>query len=401
MNRRVFIFSYRNYQGNVGGSAGVCYRLLKANYEYKSFDNLIGIFKNKTISHESDLDISDVRAENSNSLRKWLSQIGLLNLVFHRVKLGRAQKWMSLANTTYGFNSEDAFIFHDVESAYAFNKLYKLPNKYLVYHQQGTLYNEWAGMKKSHSFIYKTYLDSFQRKLFECMDRICFPSLGAKKAVEGMNFSDRYMDEAAILYNGFDKNNLQETESAEVKELLGAIDGRTVFTSISNINYEKGVDRIPDFLGDLSKRGKDFLWIIVGDGAYSGELSKKIDSNNLSDKVFWIKDKLRHDDVCKILSISHFYIMFHRTSIFDFATLEAMAYGAVPILTRVGGNEEMIVDGESGLFIDEISSSSKVTDLLDGNGYDQIKTNCMLRQSNLYSEERFLGRYVELINGRL
>ena len=47
---------------------------------------------------------------------------------------------------------------------------------------------------------------------------------------------------------------------------------------------------------------------------------------------------LPHDEVMYIHRVSDVYIMLHRLSIFDFATLEAMSARTAVILSPIGGN---------------------------------------------------------------
>jgi glycosyltransferase involved in cell wall biosynthesis len=153
-----------------------------------------------------------------------------------------------------------------------------------------------------------------------------------------------------ILYNGVDVSVKEITSVSDIPyydKIISAIGPR--FISVSTLNYAKGVERIPRYLASVRLVYPDFRWIIIGNGIRKNELQKNIVRYGLDNNVIWIDYPIPNDVVLKILSLTDYYIMLHRWSIFDLATLEAMGMGNIPILSNVGGNVEVIMDNNGEL----------------------------------------------------
>lgn len=114
--------------------------------------------------------------------------------------------------------------------------------------------------------------------------------------------------------------------------------------------------------------------------------------------VIHITEQLPNVDILNIFSKTDFYILAHRFSIFDFSTIEAMHLGNIPVLTEVGGNKEMITEG-NGFFIKEDMRQSAMEFLkwfcsIDVDEYRQRNMEMAYRK---FSEEVFLKNYQEII----
>lgn len=395
---RVFMFSYRECMGEVGGSAGVNYKLYMANKKFSFIHNMIHLFKGTALTQddtETDKFEFNVVEKQAGKIRRMLKHIGLLDIFNYERKLIQAGKWIERLDKIYSFLNDDVFVFHDFESAYAFSRQYAYDRMLFVYHQQGSLYAEWKAYHNIISPIYHLYLDKKQKDILKKIPYIGFPSNGAKEML--IHF-DNYMkefkmrDDAFILYNGFSKPNTLKI-SKKVQKIIEERKDVWTFITVAKLNYAKGVEQIPQFLGKLKKHSIEFEWIVIGDGKQSTELLKEIDKWNLKNNMIWIKDFVRHEDILALFEISDFYILFHRWSIFDFATIEAMCYGVVPILSSVGGNLEMVENGKSGVILEDIDDVNEILSLFNSNQYELYKGNCMKRQKERFSEETFLKQY--------
>lgn len=168
-----------------------------------------------------------------------------------------------------------------------------------------------------------------------------------------------------------------------------------VFCTVSALNEAKGVERIPQYLAQI-KRQHSLKWVIVGNGIKAEELQTEIAKNGLSENTIWQKAPLPHDEILRIFLITDFYIMFHKFSIFDYSTIEAMAYGNIPILTPVGGNKEVIFDN-NGLFVEEFNNSDGFENYFSSIDIPSIKRRNQEIQETRFSNFAFLKRYSDLI----
>ncbi len=408
---RTFMFSYAQCWGEVGGSSGVNYKLYLSNKKYKKIDNLYHVFMNRVIEPDkliekiSNSDGLEKKMKSNKLLKfckKFLKQLSAADIIAFYRKLHKAKKWIWQMHKKYEFTDEDRFLFHDIISAYAFLKLFAMKSIGLVYHQQGSLYAEWNAQTGIEAKGYHLFLNSIMEKTFNKVHILAFPSLGAREALYNSEpFLKKFVKPKVnpIVYNGFDRPDFLET-SKEIIELVEKIDPtKKVFITVASLNYAKGVERIPEFLAYIKQNKWDFVWIIIGMGEMERRLQEEILHYDIKENVVWLKRFLKHDDILKLFSISDFYLLFHRWSIFDFSTIEAMAYGVVPILTPVGGNLEMIQDGLNGFFAKEPYDQivDRLSALINNNELEKMKEKNVIIQQENFNCKSFLEGYQDLL----
>lgn len=349
------MFSYRPNRGNTGGSGGVNYKLLVANEKYNVIDGLYHYFKPSTPNIE-------VVNKNKKSKYLFLRQYSVIDIIIKKRQLNSAIEWIKKLSKTNDFKKDDVFVFHDFEAAYAFTKNYpNYNNTIFIYHQQGSLYDEWSASFNIQVKNFKRYLDRSLVNVISKVKMMGFPSEGARKVLKNSSedlFSVLQGKEYRILYNGVDiAENIEPTSNIidYVKRIEFSVGPR--FITVSSLNHAKAVERIPEYLLSVKLKYPKFVWVIIGNGIKKDDLKSNIDKYGLKDNVIWIDFPIPNTDVLAIFSNTDYYIMMHRWSIFDLSTLEAMGMGNVPILSNVGGNPEVVIDN-NGLLIDEKNKNS-------------------------------------------
>ena len=154
------------------------------------------------------------------------------------------------------------------------------------------------------------------------------------------------------------------------------------------------VERLPIFFKEYGKCVEDYFWIVIGDGAKREELSRGLE--DLIGHVLWLDVPIDNQDVLRLYNESDYYILAHRFSIFDYATIEAMHMGCVPILTPVGGNLEMITE-ENGYFLDDTLSGKKFAKWVEGNNIEELKEKNRRIAEEHFSEYSMLKAYYDTV----
>lgn len=402
---RTFVFSYRKCMGPVGGGTGVNYKLFLANSEYHLIENCYHVFSDiviepgmKNVNYEK----LKPNARQNSSLRRVLSHFGLAWVCKHYNYRRRIRAYFEKLDSKYKFSENDVYIFHDIESANEFIRIFPFQNTMLVYHQQGSLYNEWKSFNSYELGLFQRYLNRYSVEAYNSVEVLGFPSFGAKESLlESETDLKKSLREReiAVLYNGFTRaNDYLKNYSKDLDSIIAELqnfDG-IVFCTVSALNEAKGVERIPQYLAQI-KRQHSLKWVIVGNGIKAEELQSEIAKNGLSENTIWQKAPLPHDEILRIFSLTDFYIMFHRFSIFDYSTIEAMAYGNIPILTPVGGNKEVVFDN-NGLFVEEFNNSDGFENFLSSIDIPSIKRRNQEIQETRFSNFAFLKRYSDLIS---
>ncbi len=381
---RVFCFAEGLYDGKTGGGGkGVTYRLYEANRKYRLIGNMFCVFGNAVLScDDGPVDLSDDEEIIKGGISGLMRYYRSLKEILH-------------------FTSEDVYIFHDLSCFYAMKHVADyIDNTACVYHGQGSLYHEAVSFGLDPDDEYKSKAEQLTRYALSCSQIVCFPSEGARQAF--IETSEKDVCDSLensicrICYNGCIPETARDISQYE--ELFDAIERKKrsgrIFVTVAALNKAKGVDRLPGFFEDYGKE-HDYLWILIGNGVLNDLVERKL--QGIRDNVLWIKDPLPNDIIISIYERADYYILAHRISIFDFATIEAMHMGVIPILTPVGGNREMICE-DNGFFLNE----EKPGDSRAFAAWEEDKDISELKKKNselaykLFSDEQMLRNYREL-----
>lgn len=232
------------------------------------------------------------------------------------------------------------FITHDVKSAYILARLHK---KYsLIYHHQGPLVEEYINLGMKLNEKIKERLSLYERDGFSKAVSIHFPSSGAEDMYflsEKATLSRSEVRVGKPLFNIILPTTVYKTDNFELYE----DNEKMTFFSLGTLTIAKGQDQVVAFLSDFLNFYKGAIrYIIVGKGPLKSQLENAL--KEVADKFpnfeFYMIESVPHSTVMYLHEISDIYIMMHRISIFDFATLEAMSKGCAIVLSRVGGNTD-------------------------------------------------------------
>ena len=244
----------------------------------------------------------------------------------------------------YGPHNDFFFICHDVGVAYG---AYLRGCKYvLVYHQQGALVFE----RKSNGDILTSQDIELANKIedlvFSNAEKVYFPSHGAEYSfleTTEMDVSKINISEEP-LYNTIPEKPKMDINGLISEINLPPIDRKTtdVFLSIGDYSQSKGLDRIPAFIEEYCRKsGRKAIWIAFGKKLSAGIYEKLIsERGSWSFESYLHGERIKHDTILALMDFTDYYIMAHRHSIFDLATLEAMRASAAVILSDIPGNTD-------------------------------------------------------------
>lgn len=389
--------------GPTGGGHGIEYRLYDANKKYKLLQNVYFVFSDRVIEPEMDCGAFAVGNKKRKHGKIFLYLKKFKPQIYRLWSLKRGYKafasYLKHVGEHYKFSNKDIYLFQDVKSAYTFSTVFSYTNCALIYHMQGSMYHEWSASLGIKSEQVHVFFNRVFEKAVLNMRFLCFPSVGTEECLvetEPAMCKIIATKEKRYLYNGISCSDIKKSAiNSWIKGIRESAD--YIFSTVATLNMAKGVERIPRYLGKLKKAGVNFKWILIGNGVKAEEVQRQITQYNLADNTIWKREYMDHGEVLEILSISDFYILFHRQSIFDLSTLEAMHYGAIPILTRVGGNKEIIVE-ENGVFVDDFENIKEIVRLLNNDTIDLLKEKNKKIQAQLFDDNAMLYRYVKLVN---
>ncbi len=236
-------------------------------------------------------------------------------------------------------------------------------------------------------------------------DDIVVVSRAASKAVPPAVLT-RVQHKLVVNYIGIDAAHyLPHAPAAfrsEIRERLGLPADAVLITSAGSICRRKGFDVLLRAVEELRDGGDPVHLAIAGvpEGAGSAEyeqaLRRHVAEKNLPVTfVGWL------DDLRDLLAASDVFALASREEGLGIVTLEAMATCLPAVVTRAGGSEETVVDGESGFVVapeDAVELAGRLRLLVrDPDERRRIGVNARRRCEEVFSLDAFVERMLGLL----
>jgi glycosyltransferase involved in cell wall biosynthesis len=316
--------------------------------------------------------------------------------------------WESLKNCNemFRFTQDDLYLFQDAYTAHIFICMFPEINKIAcVNHAQGTIGYEVGNgndaIAEYFNDIQTAVLQRIKQWIFPAQGAVCgFASTSTKEMRDliGNNI-------VSVAYNGYEPKTCLNPDESFLKIINNIPKDTFVFATTTKLGYPKGVERIPKLLACLkAMSGCNVLWVLIsGGGAMEKEVENQIEKHLQPDDYIWFKERFdNQDNVFALFERADFYIMTHRVSIFDLATLQAMSYGCVPVLSDVGGNKEFCRYDNGVLFdADNINLNALFTAInpyLDSSDYLILQKEKNKKVvSDVFSNRNFLRQYRDIL----
>ncbi len=214
----------------------------------------------------------------------------------------------------------------------------------------------------------------------------------AKKAIDKKMAGSNKL---SVIYNGINLRDFHIKEKQETREKLNLPKDKAIFVSVGSLIGQKGYEYL---IGAVKKIKREALFFILGEGAERKVLENQIKKNNLEDKVFLTGNVSNVNDY---LQAADFFIIPSLWEGLSIALLEAAAAGKIIIATNVGGNSEVITNGENGFLIEPKNSQALAEKIeyvlnLPEEEKKRIKDNARKTVEEKFSIEKMVKEYEDL-----
>jgi glycosyltransferase involved in cell wall biosynthesis len=239
------------------------------------------------------------------------------------------------------------------------------------------------------------------------LDGVIFQSFGTKDAhfSSGSNILRRC--KTAVIYNSIDLEVLprfSDFEKKRIRRLFGLQTGDIVLMNLGMYNDQKAQEYLIEAMPHLLARDLQVRMLLVGWGEREPLLLERIKTLGLQESIF-LTGKKRKNEVFEILSITDIYVSSSLWEGLPLALLEAMSFGIPIVATNVIGNNEAVVDGETGILVPPRDPAA-LADAMAGLAIYAQKRKEMgnrgyERARDLFSVEKFVQKYVEFYHSIL
>lgn len=177
--------------------------------------------------------------------------------------------------------------------------------------------------------------------------------------------------ELKTVYIGVDENefnnNFEPDEIKSIKEKYRIPEDKKIITFIARIAHQKRPYLLLEIIKEYLKNNSDSIFLICGDGPLLGDLTKKVNDNNLNESVLFLGNI---KNTKEIYAISDCTLNCSIKEGLALTTYESLAMGVPVVSSNVGGQSE-IIDNTVGFVIDTNQSEQDIYEY----NYDKEEIN--------------------------
>lgn len=168
-----------------------------------------------------------------------------------------------------------------------------------------------------------------------------------------------------LCYNGIDCDKFDFATHSAIRNKF--VSGSLTVGCISVLRSEKNLHLLLSAVASLTPSLPELQVILVGSGSEESRLRDRAKALNIDDRCFF---QPAEKDVAPWLKSIDIFVLPSSTEALSNSLMEAMASGCAVVASRVGGNPELVCDGETGVLFtpgDERDLADKIR-LLARNG---------------------------------
>ncbi|BCS33188.1 hypothetical protein TBR22_A24150 [Luteitalea sp. TBR-22] len=156
------------------------------------------------------------------------------------------------------------------------------------------------------------------------------------------------LERVTVVRNGVDLSRFGTTPRAAARHALGVPDDLVLIGHAGRLVPVKDQAGLVEAAARLKAQGLAFRVVIAGDGPLRPDLEAQIAALEVGECVHLLGHQA---DVERLFAALDVYVLCSRSEGMPNTILEAMASGVAVVSTRVGGADELVVDGETGCLV--------------------------------------------------
>lgn len=268
-----------------------------------------------------------------------------------------------------------------------------LPGVKRVHGEHGRDVNDLDGTNKKYNYLRKFLRFFIHRYITVSKDLECWLK-------ETINVPEPKVRQ---IYNGVDSEKFHPNQLLREQVTPGGfLPGNSIVIGtvgrIAEVKNQKllvdGVKRLVEIRPELKE---SLRLVLVGDGPLYDSLQAYISEIGISDLVWMAGDR---DDIPHLMQLMDIFVLPSLAEGISNTVLEAMATGLPIIATNVGGNPELINDGENGRLItvgDDQRLAMAIGDLIDDSEVrNQMGQNGLNRVKSTFNWPKTVSEYLSV-----
>jgi len=200
-------------------------------------------------------------------------------------------------------------------------------------------------------------------------------------------------DRIEVIYNGVRTEPLLGSSEREVlRSELGFMPGSFVVGTVGRFDPIKNLPLLIASLERAAKEVNTLRGLLVGDGPLFPEIRSLVEKSGLHDRVRLTGFR---SDARKLIGCMDLFVLSSFSEGTSMALLEAMMAGVPVAVTRVGGNPEVVVDGESGWVVPSNSVAALTAALVESASNAQKRQRIAAAGKDRFENQFAFDRMIE------
>ncbi len=250
--------------------------------------------------------------------------------------------------------------------------------------------------REDQGFAWGTHEYSWLRMTRKVPDRIICVSDAVKQVVIEREKLDE--ERVVVIRNGVESFAAPGKDPAETRKELGLDENHLVVGMVANFNRSvKGVSLFLDAVPEIVRIVPNARFLLMGRGEEEKELREKARSMGIDSYVVFAGFR---QDIHRFYAIMDISALTSFSEGLSITLLESMECGIPVVATRVGGNPEVVVDGETGYLVPpgDVPAFAERTAklLLDGKLRGKMGEEARRRVESHFRLRDVAARYVEI-----
>lgn len=178
-----------------------------------------------------------------------------------------------------------------------------------------------------------------------------------------------------------------DTERFSIKQ--GLVERESIIGYVGRLSPEKGVIEFAKAIPLMLSRRDDLRFLIVGDGHLMDEMKQELTEAGCLDKVIF-EGWVPYESIPNYLNKMKIHVLPSYTEALGGSNLEAMACGAISIVSPAGGLPDVVIDGKTGFLLKDNSPQNIANKVEEVFGYSEAELEAIQRRANEFIKENFL-----------
>jgi glycosyltransferase involved in cell wall biosynthesis len=199
------------------------------------------------------------------------------------------------------------------------------------------------------------------------------------------------------IYNTFPDIDYDQIAGGKLRNELGIPKDKIIVATVGRVVVRKGHQYVIEAIKKI--KDPDFVFVTIGDGEYLENYKTQCAEEIRDGRLFLLGAR---NDVYELLKDVDIFLFATLNENHSMALLEAVSMRCAALVTKVGGNPEIIQDGISGLLIEPESSDqivSGLNKLKDKRLREQYAAEAYAYAKSHFSVQNTLGKLEKLFDG--